>query len=507
MSAAHVEVISTDLRRAKVKVNPGTYLVDVLNEACKKLNVNPDKYDVKHKQKIVDLTSPFRTSGLVSGAKLELVQKSKSASVVSIALDVDGKRFTKKLPNDFTLWQTLRQFESSESGLNLTGRATPKKDTQNGGQLYHEAPIVNIMGREYSALEDLNKTLSQCGINSGSMVLRLSFKLTEKTLFEAMSDIGQFLKDVEPDQPKEEESKPAPVQQEPKVESSTTDVVEEPKVEGNIESSISPTETTTPAVTEQEETKPSADLMDVDETQPQPTSPPSEPVDRFLPTSVFVAPTSTTPAAVNIQEDDSAYEPTIAHAQLRQQQLLQKAQNTRLKSDAELAAIKAEEAAKLAKVTRVEIKVRFPDQTSATWVATPEETGGWLYQAIRATMAHPDQPFKLIIPGPRTHVEDGNKKLIAGYKLKGPQMFNLVWEDGASGEARKGGFLKESVASRARDIVIPEVPEGGVVGGGSEAGPSGSSSAQGAGSEKPKREIDPEALKKKMGKFFKFGKK
>ncbi|KAK0667596.1 GLUT4 regulating protein TUG-domain-containing protein [Cercophora samala] len=505
MSAAHVEIISTDLRRAKVKVNPGTYLVDVLNEACKKLNVNPDKYDVKHKQKIIDLTSPFRTSGLVSGAKLELVQKSKSASVVSIALDVGGKRFTKKLPNDFTLWQTLRQFESSESGLNLTGRGSPRD--QNGGQLYHEAPIVNIMGREYAALEDLNKTLSQCGINSGSMVLRLSFRLTEKTLFEAMSDIGQFLKDVEPDQPKTEESKPAPVPEEPKVESSAAEVVEEPKVESNVESSIPPPETAAPAAAEQEETNPPGDLMDADEPQPQPTSsPPTEPVDRFLPTSVFVAPTSTTPAAVNIQEDDSAYEPTIAHAQLRQQQLLQKAQNTRLKSDAELAAIKAEEAAQLAKVTKVEIKVRFPDQTSATWVATPEETGGWLYQAIRATMAHPDQPFKLVIPGPRTHVEDGNKKLIAGYKLKGSQLFNLVWEDGASGEARKGGFLKESVASKAREIVIPEVPQGGGVGGGrSEAGPSGSSS-QGA-TDRPKREIDPEALKKKMGKFFKFGKK
>ncbi|KAK4176103.1 GLUT4 regulating protein TUG-domain-containing protein [Triangularia setosa] len=501
--SAHVEVISTDLRRAKVKVTPGTYLVDVLNEACKKLNVNADKYEVKHKQKIVDLTSPFRTSGLGPGAKLELVQKSKSASVVSIALDISGKRFTKKLPNDMTLWQTLRQFESSESDLNLTGRGAPKD--QNGGQLYHEAPVVNIMGREYSALEDLNKTLSQCGINSGSMVLRLSFKLTEKTLFEAMSDIGQFLKNVEPEQPKTEEPKPVPVSKEPKVESGTAEAVEEPKVKSIAESSIPPPETTTPAVTDQEEKEPPGDPMDVDQPQPQPTSPPTEPIDRLLPTSVFVAPTSTTPAAANIHEDDSAYEPTIAHAQLRQQQLLQKAQNIRLKSDAELATIAAEEAAKLAKVTKVEIKVRFPDQTSATWITTPEETGAWLYQAIRATMAYPEQPFKLVIPGSsRTHVEDGSKKLISGYKLKGPQLFNLIWEDGASGEARKSGFLKESVASKARDIVIPEVPQRGGVGE-SEAGPSGSS-AQGK-SEKPKKEIDPEALKKKMGKFFKFGKK
>jgi tether containing UBX domain for GLUT4 len=45
--AAHVEVVATDLRRVKVKVTPGTYLVDVLGEACKKLNLASDKYELK----------------------------------------------------------------------------------------------------------------------------------------------------------------------------------------------------------------------------------------------------------------------------------------------------------------------------------------------------------------------------------------------------------------------------------------------------------------------------
>lgn len=45
--SAHVEVVATDLRRAKVRVTPGTYLVDVLNEACKKLNLKSDKYELK----------------------------------------------------------------------------------------------------------------------------------------------------------------------------------------------------------------------------------------------------------------------------------------------------------------------------------------------------------------------------------------------------------------------------------------------------------------------------
>ena len=45
--AAHVEVVSTDLKRAKIKVTPGTYLVDVLGEACQKLNLQSDKYQLK----------------------------------------------------------------------------------------------------------------------------------------------------------------------------------------------------------------------------------------------------------------------------------------------------------------------------------------------------------------------------------------------------------------------------------------------------------------------------
>jgi tether containing UBX domain for GLUT4 len=45
--SAHVEVISTDFRRAKVTVTSGKFLVDVLDEACKKLKLSSDKYLLK----------------------------------------------------------------------------------------------------------------------------------------------------------------------------------------------------------------------------------------------------------------------------------------------------------------------------------------------------------------------------------------------------------------------------------------------------------------------------
>lgn len=48
--ASHVVVIATDLRRTTIKVSPGTYLTDVLQEACRKLNLPADKYIVKYAQ-------------------------------------------------------------------------------------------------------------------------------------------------------------------------------------------------------------------------------------------------------------------------------------------------------------------------------------------------------------------------------------------------------------------------------------------------------------------------
>jgi tether containing UBX domain for GLUT4 len=46
--ASHVVVIDTSFRRATVKVTPGTYLSDVLDEACGKLNLKSSNYGLKY---------------------------------------------------------------------------------------------------------------------------------------------------------------------------------------------------------------------------------------------------------------------------------------------------------------------------------------------------------------------------------------------------------------------------------------------------------------------------
>lgn len=45
--ATQVTVVAPDVRTAKVKVTPSTLMFDVLGEACKKFNLESDKWTLK----------------------------------------------------------------------------------------------------------------------------------------------------------------------------------------------------------------------------------------------------------------------------------------------------------------------------------------------------------------------------------------------------------------------------------------------------------------------------
>ncbi|KZL76052.1 UBX domain-containing protein [Colletotrichum tofieldiae] len=470
---SHVVVIGTDLRRATVKVSPGTYLTDVLQEACKKLNLPSDRYLLKYKQKQVDLSVVWRVSGLTPGAKLELVQKSNTPSVVSVALQLPAPeanaapngRLIEKLPSDFTIWKVLRQFESGVvsqgKNLNITARGvaqTASGGASGSGQMYYETPVLNIMGRELATFDDFQKTLSQLGYNSGSVLIRLSFRKTDQTLFEAMGQISQFFSEVEAEAKKtdqappvvEETAKPAAVEKTPEPAAPEEEAKPSPvaDISDNQQSS---------GTTEKEPSglaEPTAETMDID--QP-------EAADPLQPVSVFRAPSGTTPAAAlaDVPEDD--YAPTIAHAQLHQARLQQSAQNRRLLSDKELEAQRQAEEARLAAVTKVSMKVRFPDNTSAQWTFGHEATGATLYQAVRSVMAHSTQAFRLVIPGSKVVIKDEDSpknRLIHDYKLTRSVLLSLVWNDSVPADVRKKPFLKGSVAQKAMDVTVPDIPKG-----------------------------------------------
>ncbi|KAM0437513.1 hypothetical protein ACHAPT_001877 [Fusarium lateritium] len=469
--ASHVVVIATDLRRATVKVTPGTYLTDVLEEACRKLGLSSDKYLVKYRQKQVDLSVPFRTSGLIPGAKLELVLKSKTPSAIQVGLqvpppegrEIPGGRLIQKFPSDLTLWKVLRQFESGKASngknINITARGvaqTSSASGSGGGQLYYEIPVLNIMGRELSSFADFQKTLSQLGYNSGSVLIRLAYRKTDQTLFDAMSEISEYFKEVDEEAQEPDASGAAENEQQP---AETSEKEAEPQAQETEDAPMAdshPEPEQDSSRNQQEESsttddKPTEeDKMDVDSSQRR---------DPLEPVNVFLAPSGSTPAAALAPSSEADFTPTLAHAQLHQARLQEDSRNRRLLSDRELENKAAAEAAKIASIKFVLVKVRFPDNTSSDWQVGPADTGRFLYDAVRHVMAHDGLPFHLVLPGTKTVIKDNanpGNELIKAYKLTGRILINLVWDDAVPPAVRKQPFLKANVAQQGQQVKIPE---------------------------------------------------
>lgn len=204
---ASVVVMDSALKRTAVKVSPGTHMRDVLEQACQARKISPELYALRSKaDKTVDLSQPFRLSGLTSGATLTLVQASRTPSVVNVALQLPdsegGGRLSDKFPSTTSLWLILRKFEDAVAGqlprkLNITQRAVPYEQTAASGRLEYEQPCLHIMGRNLESFVDLQKTLAQLGYNSGTALLRLNFKCVGQPLEEAMQEIEEYFKSVD----------------------------------------------------------------------------------------------------------------------------------------------------------------------------------------------------------------------------------------------------------------------------------------------------------------------
>jgi tether containing UBX domain for GLUT4 len=469
--ATNVKVVGTDLRQVTIKVTPSTYLTEILEQACTKLKVPNDKFLLKHKQRQLDLSQTFRTSGLIPGARLELVVRANTPTVVNVALQLPAPesslfpphgRVSDKLPSDFTIWQVLRQFESGKAsagkGLNITARGVPQinNGAQAGsGQLYYEIPHVVIESRTLSTFVDFQKTLSQLGYNSGGVLIRLSFHRTDQPLSDAMREIDQYFKvevpDNAPQQPEDVQTK-----KEPETSSQPTAAQSEthdwaPQAPASTQTVQPPATTNEPSTTQQQQQQaPISDTMDVDEEKPT----------GHRPVTIFSAPSSSTPVAALRTDSEEDYTPDISHAKAHQKLLKSLSENKRLLSDQELEEKAAAAEAKVAAVKSIKVKVRFPDNFSAEWAFGPNDSGASLYSEVRGIMANSSAPFKLLLPGARTVIQDDDSvKLIKGYGLKVNTLVNFVWDDKVPTEVRRQPFLKGSAASQAQQVVVPEVPE------------------------------------------------
>ncbi|EXJ79043.1 hypothetical protein A1O3_08544 [Capronia epimyces CBS 606.96] len=455
--ASHVVVIDSTARRSTIKTTPNKTLSEVLEEACGKLGLNAAQYGLRHNNKQVDLSRSIRLSGLSSGAKLELVQLSKSAGVVSIALQLPesesrglpNARLTDKFPSSTTVWLVLRKFEAGVAGgtnppRNLTARgvASTQDGTSGAGRLYYEQPVVQVMNRELSSLTDLQKSLAQLGLNSGTALLRLSFRPTDTPLEEAMVQIQGYFDSVEGPAIERTETQEATLPEEPQRPS-----------DDKIDTT--------------EDNQPQKAPVSQDDA-PKPSSPQPEIVSSSTgrQVSVFRPPSSHTPSAALISHNEADYMPTVEHAHSHQRLLQTQGRNQRLATEAELAAQANEEAAKWAAVKEVEVKIRLPDQSAVSAKFGQSDTAADLYNFVRECLDEKwrSEQFTLRSPGARGKNEvipdDPGKKLIRDIQLKGRVLAIFGWDDHtASIEAQNTkAVLKEELRVQAQDLTIPDIP-------------------------------------------------
>ncbi|KAI9668244.1 MAG: hypothetical protein M1821_001064 [Bathelium mastoideum] len=503
--ASHVFVIDSSARRTQIKTSPGTYLREVLEQACKSKGFDADQYELKQGNKHLDLSRSIRLSGLSSGAKLDLVQASRTPSAVSIALQLPesegNTRVTDKFPSNTSIWQILRRFESGAAGQ---GQSTAKKQynfTQRGvaqvengasgaGRMCYETPVIFVLGRELGTLADLQKTLAQLGLNKGNSLLRLSFKNTQQPIEQAMAEISHFFKDDQQSDSMDVDTfnvaaqlqpQPQPTQQ-PESGSNTELFTNIQPATSKIPSEPTPLEI--PTTTGLPADKPS--------TPSEPTHPATSPLPNsanstFVPSStstspsnptfttpsghpltIFLPSTASTPALAHASHSppSSAYTPSLDQMRAHQAHLAARAQPQRLASDVELAAQDAARQDRLAQVESVTIVVRMPDGARVQGVFGAEETAGGLYACVRGLLSEEvrEQPFELrYVDDHAKQVvlkEDGDGRktmLVRGLGLRGRTLVSFVWGNDAGQVTRELPALKTEVREQGKDLVVRDV--------------------------------------------------
>ncbi|KGO76087.1 GLUT4 regulating protein TUG [Penicillium italicum] len=451
--SAHVVVIDATARRATIKTTPTKHLTDILQEACSKLGYNASQYSLKHNRKQLDLSLSYRLSGLISGAKLELVQLSRSPSVVTVGLqlpesearDAPNGRILDKFPSTTTLWMVLRKFEAGVAGSgplrNLTSRAVPSADGGDvAGRLYYEIPVLQILEREVSSFTDLQKTLAQLGFNSGNVLIRLSFRRTEEPIEEAMLKIGEFFKS-EDEVPSAQDKNTAPTA------APADSISQEPAQELSTVTAAS------------DEVSPPTHISE----------PATSTADSGRTITVFSPPSEDIPSSAKLDYDESDYIPSIEHAKLHQRLLNESSRPKRLPTDAEIAAKAEAEAARRAAIHEVNVKIRFPDQSQVVAKFGTSDTGQSLYEFARGCLAPPfaSENFTLTVHGisRSKHTNalppSDKKHLIKDLGLAGRVLVNFSWADNAASfvHERRAEILRPELRSQAQQLKVEQPPE------------------------------------------------
>lgn len=128
----------------------------VLEDVCEKHKFDPNEYDLKHHKRIVDLTTPYRFSGLPNNGQLEMVdaQKKRQDSDVELIVQLgDGSRIN-------------GQFKPNTKLSDIIQKLCPNENV--GNDLF-----AIYMRTEVSSGQLNETTLKDLGLMSGRAIIRL----------------------------------------------------------------------------------------------------------------------------------------------------------------------------------------------------------------------------------------------------------------------------------------------------------------------------------------------
>ncbi|KAK2951937.1 hypothetical protein BLNAU_13174 [Blattamonas nauphoetae] len=174
-------------QKTKINVTPGTLMKDVAASACQTFLISPSNAKLFFKDQPIDLSSPYRLTGLIANSivQLKIVSSTSKETSVTVALQMESKRLLSSFPKWTTLWGLLKIFESDpKNGVILTRSVSTVKRGFSKSQKWDE-PTLFYLQREIRGIDDLSRiTLEALGCE-GNVAIRYLKRVTDSSL-EAM---------------------------------------------------------------------------------------------------------------------------------------------------------------------------------------------------------------------------------------------------------------------------------------------------------------------------------
>ncbi|XP_038064272.1 tether containing UBX domain for GLUT4-like [Patiria miniata] len=177
--AATVNVLLPNGRRQNVKVTANTRILQVIENVCGKIGLNPDEYNLKHIRSILDPQLSIRYANLPNNCKLELVKadRPRTESAVFIALQVEsGERLQGEFAPPTSLWDILIHWETKNESM--TGKLAASSQADDTGKAIH--PVCIYLRQEIVGEAWLRATtLKSLGLTGGKAIIRLNHRAVD----------------------------------------------------------------------------------------------------------------------------------------------------------------------------------------------------------------------------------------------------------------------------------------------------------------------------------------